>query len=79
MKKNYAVVRSGLHSKHVLRETLLPWKKLLETDVMKGEKVLKEAKILESLNHPNLVNFKNVTSRLQLCLNMYHLVFPRWK
>ena len=25
-----------------------------------GEKYLKEAKILESLNHPNLVNFKNV-------------------
>ena len=24
------------------------------------EKFLKEAKILESLNHPNLVNFKNV-------------------
>ena len=25
-----------------------------------GEKFLKEAKILESLNPPNLVNFKNV-------------------
>ena len=25
-----------------------------------GEKFLKEVKILESLNHPNLVNFKNV-------------------
>ena len=46
---------------------------------MKGGKVLKEAKILESFNHPNLVNFKNVTSRSQLCLNMYHLVFPRWE
>ena len=25
-----------------------------------GEKFLKEVKILESLNHPNLINFKNV-------------------
>ena len=27
---------------------------------MKGEKFWKEPKILESLNHPNLVNFKNI-------------------
>ena len=25
-----------------------------------GENLLKEAKILESLSHPNLVNFKNI-------------------
>ena len=52
-KENKAVVRSGPQSKHVLRETLLPWKKLLETDVMKRGKILKEGKILESLNHLN--------------------------
>ena len=28
-----------------------------------GEKLLKEAKILKSPNHPNLVNFKNICSQ----------------
>ena len=42
--KNKAVVRSGPQSKHVLRETLLPWKKLLETDVMKWGKFFERGK-----------------------------------
>ena len=43
-KKNLAVVRSGPQSNHVLRETLLPWKKLLETDVMKWGKFFERGK-----------------------------------
>ena len=59
-KENEVVVRSGSQSEHFLRETRLSWKKLLETDVMKWGKFLKETKILGSLNHLNLVNFENV-------------------
>ena len=38
---------------------------------------MKEAKVLESLSHPNLVNFKPyIISHSQLFLNMYHLILP---
>ena len=45
---------------------------------MTRENFLKEAKILEYLNYPNIVSFKNVGYQpLPLRLKMYHLVFFR--
>ena len=46
-KKNLAVVRSGPQPNHVLRETLLPWKKLLEADEMIRGKIFERGKNIE--------------------------------
>ena len=51
-KKNEAMVRSGLQSKLVLRETLLPWNKLLETDVIKRGKIFERGKNIGKSQSP---------------------------